>query len=106
MGFGIINHISNEPQIFLYSKGIKTGSMSIDINSFNESTVSSCHYTVGNEPIGLESGEEVVLAVYRQGEGPFRSGYEYHDLDAINELINKDTIVLLLKIKVEERDSK
>lgn len=103
MGFGIINPNSNETQIFLYSKGITSSLYRINKNVFAEASISSWDYAIGNEPIGLEPSEEVVLAVYRQGKESLRAGYEYQDLDSINKMINEDTNVILLKIKVEEK---
>lgn len=104
MGFGIINPNSNEPQFFLYSKGMKTDSPGMDNNFLNKSSGSIWGYAIGSKPIGLESGKEIVLAVYRQGKNSMRSGYDYQDLDSINNMIKDDTTVLLLKLKVEEKD--
>lgn len=104
MGFGIINPNSSEPQLFLYSGGARTDPEAKGNNVFAKSAITSWQYAIGNNPIGLVSGEEVVLAVYRQGKESLRAGYEYKDLDSINKMINNDITVLLLKIKVEERD--
>lgn len=103
MGFGIINPNSNEPLYFLYSAGVRINPMSIQDNFLMKGTVSSWDYAIGSETIGLEAGEEKILAVYRQGEKALRAGYEYQDVDSINEMIKEDITVLLLKIKVEER---
>lgn len=45
-----------------------------------------------------------ILAVYRQGKNSMSSGYDYQDLDSINNMIKNDTTILLLKLKVEEKD--
>ena len=49
------------------------------------------------------SGEEKVLAVYRQVEKQLKF-FDFQDPESINKMINEDKIVLLLKIKVEERN--
>lgn len=100
-GFGIINPGGEEPQIFLYSLGASQRPHGIINDFMKESSISTWEYAVGNEAIGLEPGEEKILAVYRQGEDTLRSGYDYQDQDSIDEMINKDKTVLLLKIKVD-----
>ena len=105
MGFGIINHNSDDPQFFLYSSGAKTNPHSIDKKFFIKSGASSWNYAISSEAIGLEYGEEVILAVYRQGKESLKTGYDYQDSKAINQMINKDTTVLLLKMKVEEKNN-
>lgn len=105
MGFGIINSNSNDPQLFLYSKGTRTRHYSIDNNFLNKSGVSGWDYTIGSDIIGIESGEKMVLAVYRQNEEFMRTAYEYQNLNSVNKMINEDQTVLLLKIKVEEREN-
>jgi len=103
MGFGIINPNSDEPQLFLYSSGASINPRGIENNFLIKSGISSWDYAIGSEPVGLEPGEEKVLAVYRQGEEALRTAYDYQDLDSINKMINEDKTVLLLKIKLEER---
>jgi hypothetical protein len=104
MGFAIINPNSSEAQFFLYSKGIKTAPHNIDNNFLSKEGIRSWDYAIGDKAIGLESGEEMVLAVYRQGEESLRAGYNYQDTDSINNMINEDTTVILLKIKVAEKN--
>jgi len=36
---------------------------------------------------GLESGEDMVLAVYRQGEESLRTAYDFQNLNSINKII-------------------
>lgn len=103
MGFGILNPNSSEAQFFLYSTGVRTNPNSIDNSLLSKHGISTWEYAIGDKKIGLESGEEMVLAVYRQGEESLRAGYDYQDSDAINKMINEDTTVILLKIKVQEK---
>jgi hypothetical protein len=102
MGFGIINPDIEEPKMFIYSIGTKTQPQSIDISLFNDANISMWDYAIGEETIGLEPGEEKVIAVYRQANNQIRVGYDYQDETSIKEMINEDKNVLLLKIKVEE----
>ena len=103
MGFGIINPNSDEPQLFLYSSGASMTPRGIENNFLIKSGISSWDYAIGSKPVGLESGEEMVLAVFRQGKGALRAGYDYQELDSINKMINEDKTVLLLKMRVDER---
>lgn len=103
MGFGIINPNSNEPLLFLYSTDVRTGPHIMENNFFIKNSISSWDYAIGSEEVELDYGEEVVLAVYRQGKESLRSGYDYQKLESINKMIQEDITVLLLKIKVEKR---
>jgi hypothetical protein len=104
MGFGILNPNSSEAQFFLYSKGFKTAHHNIDNSLLPKEGIRSWDYAIGDKAIGLEPGEEMVLAVYRQGDESLRAGYDYQDTDSINKMINEDTTVILLKIKVAEKN--
>lgn len=101
VGLGILNPNSDRSQFFLYSKGIKTNN--VESSLISKSHISIWDYALGEQKKGLESGEEVILAVYRQGEESLRAGYDYQDIDSVNKMIQEDTNVILLKIKVEEK---
>lgn len=101
MGFGIINPNSEEMQFFLYAPGVSSKPSHID-NFFIESGISSWDYAIDNKRVELESGEEKILAVYRQVENQLRT-YDFQDLDDIGKMIDEDKTILLLKIKVEEK---
>jgi hypothetical protein len=102
-GFGIMGPNSDEPQIFLYSTGI--GQQPVVVNNFFKKTAgSSWNYAIDSEAIGLELGEEKILAVYRQeDDNTMRAGYDYEDQASIDEMIKENKRVLILKIKVEEK---
>lgn len=106
IGFGIINPNKDETQLFLYSvaSGAYTNPYSVNNDLFTKSGFTSWNYAIGNETIGLEAGKEIILAVYRQNEDSIRTGYNYQDINSVNEMIKKDTTVLLLKIKVDEKN--
>jgi len=67
-----------------------------------KNSVSSWDYSIESEKVEFDYGEEVILAVYRQGKESLRSGYDYQNLEYINKIIKEDTTVLLLKIKVKK----
>lgn len=103
IGFGMINLHNEEKLLFLYSPYSSVRPHSIEDDFFIESGMSTWSYAIGNQKIGLESGQELILGVYRQGEKSLRT-YDYQNLDSINQMINEDVTVLLLKIKVEEKN--
>jgi hypothetical protein len=104
MGFGIINHTSEEPSLFLYSPS--TGSpphkLPNNIIMNKEAVASMWDYAIGKKTIGLDSGETKIIGVYRQTNSNSIRTYDYQDTDSINKMINEDSMVLLLKIKVEK----
>ena len=102
MGFGIINPSSTEPQLFLYSQGTSNTPRSIGNNFWDEFGISDWDYAIGSDTIGIESGEERILAVYLQNEESMRIAYEYQNTDSVNQMIEENKTVLLFKIKVEE----
>ena len=66
----------------------------------SQAGVNTWDYAIGEDKLALTSNQEVVLAVYRQGEASVRSGYDYQDEASIDEMIQDDLTVLLLKIRV------
>lgn len=105
IGFGIINSSNRkEPQYFLYAPSVGSPPHTIDTNFLIEEGISKGDYAISSKTIGLEYGEEKVLAVYRQGKKSLRTGYDYQNLDSIYKMIQKDTTVLLLKIKVQREN--
>lgn len=101
-GLGIIN--GDELQLFLYSAGIKSKPNSIAYNFIDIPGISTWDYAISSEKVNLIAGKEKVLAVYRKGENQLETAYNYQEHDSIKEMISKDKVVLLLKIKVEEYD--
>lgn len=102
VGMGIINPDSDEIQFLLYGSGGVLRSPVMEDNIFTGSGISSWDYAIGNTTVELDSGEEKLLAVYRQAENQLRT-YDYQDSDSLDKMIKEDQTVLLLKIKVEER---
>lgn len=103
IGFGIIEYNDNR-QIFLKTEMARTAFQDIDNNLLISSNPRSLEYVIGSKPVGLESGEEVLLAVFRQQEGSLKPGfYDYTDLNSIKQMIRENSSVLLLKVKVERK---
>lgn len=102
IGFGIIDSNNKEKLLFLYSPYGKVGPHSIESDLFVESGINMWDCAIGSGKIGLEFGQELILGVYRQAEESLRT-YDYQNLDSINQMINEDTTVILLKIKVDEK---
>ncbi|NLY44440.1 MAG: hypothetical protein GX053_00365 [Tissierella sp.] len=107
MGFGIINPNIDEMQFLFYSPDANTKTELNYINNdfFIDDGISGWGYAINNKMVELESGEEKLLAIYRQAENQLRT-YDYQDPDSINKMINEDKKVLLLIIKVEEIEEK
>ena len=83
------------------SPGVSVTPHSIDNDIIFDDGISGWDYAMTSKKIGLESGEEKILAVYRQSRDGMRT-YDFQDLDSINEMIKEDKTVILLKIKIEE----
>lgn len=109
VGFGILNlnnsENSSERKLFLYSANSTMSVNNTNENLFVEPAISSWEYAISDESLALEPGEELLLAVYRQGKDSLSTGYDYQDSDSVNEMINESMNVLLLKIKVEEKNN-
>ncbi|KAB3537409.1 hypothetical protein F8154_03090 [Alkaliphilus pronyensis] len=104
MGFGIINSNSNEPLLFLYSTGVSVLPHTVDNYFLDNSGIYTWDYAIGSETVGIEYGEEIVLAVYRQGKDSIRVAYNYQDSESLKQMIEEDSTVLLLKLKIREAD--
>ena len=101
MGIGII-HTGERRYVFLYAPGVSMGPMELDAFLI-DSGISGWEYAVDSERIGLEPGETVVLGAHRQGEQSLRM-YDLQDEDSIDDMIEEDKTVLLLKIRVDEQE--
>ncbi|WP_353893907.1 hypothetical protein PRVXH_000677 [Proteinivorax hydrogeniformans] len=103
VGFGIITPNTERSQFFIYS-GNGTAKTQVPEDLFTASpAITSWDYAIGDEVVGLEPGEEKVLAVYIQGEG-FLRGYDFQDPDYLQKMIDDGITVLALKIKVAKSE--
>lgn len=104
LGFGIINSPAEEdPLFFLYSSGAFSPPRTIG-NIFDTETARAIawDFAIGDKELGLQSGEIKVLGVTREVDKIIKT-YDYQDTDQINQIIEEDLTVLLLKIKVERQ---
>lgn len=99
MGFGIIEPGNEEPLFFLYSVGVAAPPRTVGMAPF-QGVTRAPDYTIGEEPIGLKSGETKLLAAYRLLDQNTVRGL---DLNNIDQEIKESDRILLLKIQVEEQ---
>ncbi|RDW20855.1 hypothetical protein CWR48_04415 [Oceanobacillus arenosus] len=104
LGFGMINPNSEDTLVFVYGPGVSTQPSIIEDESKTD-IISSWDYAIGNEEIELELGETKILAVYRETEGNSISTIDLQDEESVNRMIKEDAMVLLLKIKIEEKNA-
>ncbi|WP_113927986.1 hypothetical protein [Bacillus sp. P14.5] len=104
LGFGMINPDGENAMVFLYGPGVKSAPEKVD-RDFNQGMMSSWDYAIGEEEVKLQLGETKVLAAYRESSGHSMRSIDYQDEVSVNSIIKKGETVLLLKIKVEEKES-
>ncbi|ACB83859.1 hypothetical protein [Natranaerobius thermophilus] len=104
LGAGFLELDSDNPQIFIYSKGAQSKPVDIDNDLFSDINAKSWDYAIDDEEVGLNFGEEKVLAVYRLGKDSMRASYDYQDSDELDKMIKEDAVVFVMKIVVEERE--
>lgn len=103
VGFGIIQPESGEELVSLYAPGATTGPEAIPNNPINTDKPHGYGYTL-EEEITLDSGDTKVIGAYYESEqdNMIRS-VDMQTEEGIEEMIHDEHVVLLLKIKVEER---
>lgn len=102
IGVGIINADNEARQFFLYGPSVRLSPHSIDQDVFLAEGISNYDYAIDKKQVALAPGEEKVIAVYRQSAGNMNA-YSYQDEESIEKMINDDAVVILLKIKVDEK---
>ncbi len=100
LGFGMINPRSEDSQVFLYGPGTTLQPSKTELGLDTNSSFTWGYAT--EETIKLEIGETKVLAGYRQAAGNSIRTYGYQTEEDIQRMIEEDSVVLLLKIKVEK----
>lgn len=103
MGFGMINLNSEDTFVFLYGPSASTQPSIIEKESKTE-IFSSWDYAIGDEEVELELGETKILAAYRETENNSISTVDLQDEESINRMIQQDSMVLLLKVKIEQKE--
>lgn len=103
MGFGMINPNSEDTMVFLYGPDVWTQPKIIE-KEFTENSLSTWDYAIGKGKVTLKMGETKVLAVYRETENGSLHSVDLQDEENVKEIIEQDDTVLVLKIKIEEKD--
>ncbi|WP_332699430.1 hypothetical protein [Halalkalibacter lacteus] len=104
LGFGMINPNSEDTLVFLYGPAVRTQPSIIEKKTKTD-IFSSWDYAIGNEEVELEIGETKILAAYRETESNSISTVDLQDEESVNRMIKQDNIVLLLKVKIEEKNA-
>lgn len=103
LGFGMINTSSEEDTlVFLYGPSVRTHPEKIEKEA-KSGVFRGSEYAIGNDKVELELGQTKILGIYRETEGSSMRTFDFQDEDSVNQMIQQDDEVLLLKIKVEER---
>ncbi|MGG3738804.1 hypothetical protein [Aeribacillus pallidus] len=103
IGFGIINPGDEGQLYFLYGPGVSANPHEIEEEFIIESGMTGWEDGVGTETVRLTSGETKILGAFRHTENSMET-YDLSDPEAVERMIQEDTFVLLVKIKVEKRD--
>lgn len=104
LGFGIINPNDKDTLVFLYGPSVRANPSIIEKQTKSSNFI-NWDYGIGNEDVELELGETKILAVYRETASDSIRTVDLQDEESVNQMIQQDDLVLLLKIKVEERNS-
>ncbi|WP_102027850.1 hypothetical protein [Salirhabdus sp. Marseille-P4669] len=102
LGWGIINPRTEDTQVFLYSPSTTLQPRNIDLG-YKELLPSGSEYTIGEDKVELSLGESYTLAVFRQPSTNSVKLYDYTNKSEVEKMIKEDSLVLLLKIKIEEK---
>lgn len=104
LGFGMIKPDSKDTMVFFYGPGVNTQPIPITENQSEPSTLRTSEYAIGKEEEALKIGKTIVLGVYREsGNNSFRP-LDVQDEESVKGVIQEDKTVLLLKLKVEEKE--
>ncbi|MBT2641542.1 hypothetical protein J7I80_04845 [Bacillus sp. ISL-41] len=102
MGFGMINPNTEAPLVFLYGPDVRTQPQVIEKKS-NANRLSTWDYAIKGK-VKLKLGETKILAVYRETENDSLNNVDLQDEENVKEIIEQDDTVLVLKVKIEEKD--
>lgn len=100
IGFGIINPNQKDTSVFLYAPNIVNKPV-ITENKTKE-TMTTWQYGISEDEVTLEVGETKILAAYHGADHSTRT-WDLQDTESVNKMIQQDSLVMLLKIKIEEK---
>ena len=102
LGFGIINTDSDDYLVFLYGPGVSMRPSYI-VRESSSGIISSSHTFNQDDDIHLELDETKILAAYNETENSVASSVGLQDEEAVKKLIEEGNMVLLLKIRIEDK---
>nr|WP_106779355.1 hypothetical protein [Lysinibacillus timonensis] len=101
--FGLLNADNGVMSIFLSAPNVSKSPRIIE-SLYAPNTIETWEYAIGEEILDLVYDQTYILAVYRQTEGnSVRSGYDYQNELEFEEMLKENSVVCVLKIKLEER---
>ncbi len=100
LGFGLIETHPVGYLAFLFAPGVGSQPTEFDIE-LESGFTSTWSYAIENEAVELELEEPEILAVYRKSQA--LKPVDLQDEESVERMIEEDEIVMLLKIKVEDR---
>src|SRR5690606_28084809 len=103
LGFGMINPSSEDSLLFLYGPNVRTHPTLIE-NEPKTDIFTAWDYAIGDEEVEIKMGETKVLAIYLESNSNFMRSLNLSDEESIKNIIKEHNTVLLLKIKIDERD--
>ncbi|MED5020430.1 hypothetical protein P9847_24480 [Paenibacillus chibensis] len=102
LGWGIVKEGGAQKSMILYAPGVSTGLNSVpDVIDKNLSSMMGS--VIGDQKLELKAGESAILAVWRQNES---GGYHTYGPEQLEEMLQTDTVTLVLKIKVDTKNPK
>lgn len=104
VGFGIIQSNESEPSYFLYAPGVSSAPNKSVEKTMSDTSMTTWDYAFPDEKVDLLLNEEKVLAAYRSTSSNQMRTYDLGKKDDVEKMIQEDTEVLLLKIKIKESD--
>ncbi|MGG4267324.1 hypothetical protein [Peribacillus simplex] len=100
LGFGIINADDSRLGI-LYAPNITATPQKIEkIHSVG--VFSGWDYAIGEDKLELKLGKTYLLGAYRESKGNSIRTYDLQDEKEVKKMIKDDSIIFLLKIKIEK----
>ncbi|OPA74718.1 hypothetical protein BVG16_23480 [Paenibacillus selenitireducens] len=102
MGFGMIHLANDKKAIFLYAPPTYTQPKIVDFTNIEDGP-SVWAYAVGEDPVHLRAGEEILLAAYRQIQGTTMESFN-PTKEKLKNMMENDDLLLLLKMKVDMKE--
>jgi dTDP-D-glucose 4,6-dehydratase len=91
--------------VFLYGPGVHLQPAGIKETKSAPFILRNSEYAIGKDKKTLTIGDTIVLAAYRE-LGESLCPLDIDDAESIKRIIQEDSTVLLLKLKVETRNDK